>query len=128
MFFDTEYSVDRLLQEQPSLGRFAGEDRRVSFPLEGQTRRTIRRGLGRLPPTPAQLIFQLLNMSHFCRSLSNTIFSALAFCALDGGLTIQVSFLPAPSADRVGFALLTPLSWRPVQRNLDDHPPMTQVA
>jgi hypothetical protein len=54
--------------------------------------------------------------------------SALAYLVLDGGPTIQVSFLPAHGAARVGFALLTPLPWRPVRRNIDDPPPMTQVA
>jgi hypothetical protein len=39
---------------------------------------------------------------------------------------IQVSFLPAPSAVRVGFAPLTPLPWHPVRRNLDEPHHMTQ--
>jgi hypothetical protein len=36
--------------------------------------------------------------------------------------------VPAPSAARVGFALLTTLPWRPVRGDLDELPPMTQDA
>jgi hypothetical protein len=62
MLFDTEYSFDRLLRDQPSLGRFVGADRRTRFPS------------GQAP------------------KLSSS-------------------------------ALLTPLPWRPVRRNLDEPPP-----
>jgi hypothetical protein len=133
MLFDTEYNVDRLLREQPSLGRFSGADRRVRFP-SGQTRRGQPFAMasiwnGYVPPATGSTNLSVQEYEPFLRELTNTVLSTLAFCVLDGGPTLQVSFLPAPDAARVGFALLTPHPWRPVRRNLDDSPPpLTQVA
>jgi hypothetical protein len=127
MLFDTEYTVDRLLQEQPSLGRFAGADRRVRFP-SGQARRGQPFAMASIwnvdaPTDTGSTTLSVQEHQQFLRELSNTVSSALAYLVLDGGPTIQVSFLPAHGAARVGFALLTPLPWRPVRRNIDDPPP-----
>jgi hypothetical protein len=132
MLFDTEYSVGRLLRDQPSLGGFAGADRRVPFP-SGQARRGQPFAIaliwnGDAPTDTGSTALSVAEQEPFLRDLSNAVSSTMAFSPLDGGPTIQVSFLQAPSAARVGFALLTPLPWHPAQRNLDEAPHMTQVA
>jgi hypothetical protein len=119
MLFDTEYSVDRLLRDQLSLGCFAGADQRVRFPF-GKARRGQPFAMasiwnGDAPTDTGSTTLSVAKQDPFLRELWNAVSSTLAFFPRDGGLTIQVSFLPAPSADRVGFALLTPLPWHPVR-------------
>jgi hypothetical protein len=113
------------------LGRFAGADERVRFP-SGQARRGQPFAMasiwnGDAPTNTGSTTLSVAEHETFLRELSSAVSSTMAFFKLGGGPTIQVSFLPAPSAARVGFALLTPLPWHPVRRNLDEPPHTTQV-
>jgi hypothetical protein len=105
------------------LGRCAGADGRVRFP-SGQARRGQPFAMASIwnvdaPTDTGSTTLSVAEHEPFLREFSNAVSSTMAFFPLDGGPTIQVSFLPAPSAARVGFALLTPLPWHLVRRNLD---------